>query len=126
MSSILPEHRFLQAPRSTTHMHTMEHPDETFEDALKRFQGSLTEKQRTEFKACSLQDVKDTIRKVETSLCAQRRQRNLQRMSRFVEGMNQLGQVVEVFLNVDATVAFVWAPIKFVLLVSVFRHFEVV
>ena len=31
--------------------------------------------------------------------------------------MHQLSKVVEVFLNVDNSVAFVWAPIKFILLV---------
>lgn len=30
------------------------------------------------------------------------------RMSRFLEAMQQLEQVINVFLNVDTTVAFVW------------------
>ena len=96
----------------------MEPADENFRNALARFRASLTEKQQDEFKACTLADVQETIHRVDRSLAAQRRQRNMQRISKFLEGMNQLGQVVEVFLNVDSTVAFVWAPIKFLLLVS--------
>lgn len=42
----------------------------------------------------------------------------MNRITKFLEAMTQLSKVVEVFLNVDSTVAFVWAPIKFVLLVS--------
>lgn len=42
----------------------------------------------------------------------------MQRISKFIEGMNQLGQVVEVFLNVHAAVAFVWGPIKFILMAA--------
>ncbi|KAK4209150.1 hypothetical protein QBC37DRAFT_378333 [Rhypophila decipiens] len=96
----------------------MDLPDESFQSALLKFQTSLTKKQRDEFQACSLQDVKNTIKELETSLAAQRKQRNMRKMAKFVEGMNQLAQVVELFLNVDATVAFVWAPIKFLLLAA--------
>ncbi|KAK0728767.1 hypothetical protein B0T26DRAFT_869746 [Lasiosphaeria miniovina] len=97
----------------------MEEPDESFRSAVARFRASLTDKQRAEFQTCSLRHVQDTIQQLQNTLAAQRRQRNLQRMSKFVEGMKQLRQVVEVFLNVDSTVAFIWAPIKFLLLVCV-------
>ncbi|KAM7203083.1 hypothetical protein V8F33_002431 [Rhypophila sp. PSN 637] len=96
----------------------MDSSDESFQNALLKFQTSLTRKQRDEFQACSLQDVKNTIKELETSLAAQRKQRNMRKMAKFVEGMSQLAQVVELFLNVDATVAFVWAPIKFLLLAA--------
>jgi len=91
--------------------------EETFRDALAGFRMSLTEKQRTEFRTCSLRDVEDTIHRIQTPLAATRSQRNMQKISGFLEGMEQLGKVVEVFLNVDNTVAFIWAPIKFLLLV---------
>lgn len=42
----------------------------------------------------------------------------MNRITKFLEAMTQLSKVVEVFLNVDSTVALVWGPIKFVLLVS--------
>ncbi|KAK4146369.1 uncharacterized protein C8A04DRAFT_9869 [Dichotomopilus funicola] len=92
--------------------------DATFQAATANFAASLTEKQRREFRGCSRKEVEDAIRDIETRLASQRRQRSMQRIAKFVEGMDQLGKVVEVFVNVNSTVAFVWGPIKFVLLVS--------
>jgi len=89
-----------------------------FQMAVASFAASLTDKQRREFQGCSLKEVEDTIRGVEARLASQRQQRNMQRVSRFLEGMDQLGKVIEVFVNCDSTVAFIWGPIKFVLLVS--------
>ncbi|KAK3986135.1 hypothetical protein QBC44DRAFT_373441 [Cladorrhinum sp. PSN332] len=92
--------------------------DDPFKNAVDKFQRSLTPKERLEFQHCTLQHVEQTIKDLERSLAAKRKQRNMQRISKFVEGMNQLGQVVEVFLNVHATVAFVWGPIKLLLLTA--------
>jgi len=84
---------------------------------------SLTDKQRDEFRTCTLKDVTDTIHRIQTPQAASRNQRNMQRISGFLEGMEQLSKVVELFLNVDSTVAFVWAPIKFMLLVPPLPQF---
>lgn len=43
---------------------------------------------------------------------------NLSRIQSCLEAMEQFGKIVEVFLNVTDVVAFVWGPIKFLLLVS--------
>lgn len=96
----------------------MQAPCESFRRAVSRFRAGLTEKQRHEFSICSLQDITGAIKDIENGLSSQRRQRNMNRITKFLEAMTQLSKVVEVFLNVDSTVAFVWAPIKFVLLVS--------
>lgn len=92
--------------------------DAVFQAAVASFEASLTEKQRREFRACSRKEVENTIKAVDGRLASQRKQRNMLKMAKFIEGMDQLGKVIELFVNVDATVAFVWAPIKFVLLVS--------
>lgn len=93
--------------------------DEPFSNAVVRFEATLTPKQLQDFKQnCTLQHVEQTIRDLQTSQLAKGNQRNMHKISKFVEGMNQLGQVVEVFLNVHATVAFIWGPIKFLLIVS--------
>ena len=96
--------------------------DDIFQNAITSFEAALTEKQRREFQGCSLKDVEDTIRGIESRLASQRKQRNMRRIAKFVEGMSQLGKVIEVFVNCDVTVAFVWGPIKFVLLVSLFTN----
>lgn len=96
----------------------MQAPCESFRSAVSRFKAGLTEKQRQDFCICSLQDITVAVKDIENRLSSQRRQRNMNRITKFLEAMTQLSKVVEVFLNVDSTVAFVWAPIKFVLLVS--------
>lgn len=42
----------------------------------------------------------------------------LARIGKFLEGMEGLGKIIDVFLNTSETVAFVWGPIKFLLQVS--------
>ena len=42
---------------------------------------------------------------------------NLSRIAGFLEGMHQLGKTIEVFVNASNMVAFIWGPIKFLLLV---------
>ncbi|KAK4214473.1 hypothetical protein QBC37DRAFT_387130 [Rhypophila decipiens] len=97
-------------------IHVSESLDAAFQMAVAKFAASLTDEQRKEFRGCSLKEVEQTIKDVETRLASQRRQRNMQKISNFLEGMNQLGKVIEVFVNCDSTVAFIWGPIKFVLL----------
>ena len=96
----------------------MEPVAESFQNALAKFQANLTEEQRRQFRVCSIEDVKEAIKGIEDKLASRRRQRSMLRISGFIEAMKQLAQVIEVFLNVDPAVAFIWAPIKFVLVVS--------
>jgi hypothetical protein len=42
---------------------------------------------------------------------------NMARIQAFLEGMQQLGKTIEVFLNVNEVVCFIWGPVKFLLLV---------
>jgi len=86
--------------------------DTSFENALVKFRASLTEKQRRDFALCTLKDVQTAIDEIQVRLGSQRRLRNMKRIAKFIEAMTQLGQVVEVFLNVENTVAFVWVSIK--------------
>ncbi|KAH8592598.1 hypothetical protein B0O99DRAFT_716361, partial [Bisporella sp. PMI_857] len=82
--------------------------DTSFENALVKFRASLTEKQRHDFAPCTLEDVQTAIEEIQVRLGSQRRLRNMKRMAKFIEAMTQLGQVVEVFLNVENTIAFIW------------------
>jgi hypothetical protein len=91
----------------------------SFQKALAGFQANLTEEQRRQFRVCSIEDVKEAIKGIEDRLASRRCQRNMLRIAGFIEAMKQLALVIEVFLNVHPAVAFVWAPIKFVLVVSV-------
>ncbi|KAH8684930.1 hypothetical protein BGZ61DRAFT_548682 [Ilyonectria robusta] len=92
--------------------------DTSFEDALVKFRASLTDKQKRDFAPCTLKDVETAIEEIQVRLGSQRRLRNMKRISKFIEAMAQLGQVVDVFLNVERTVALIWGPIKFILVAA--------
>src|SRR5262249_1155037 len=59
-------------------------------------------------------DVNVAIRDIQDSLGAMRRNPNMKRAKRFIEGMSQLRNVIEVFLNVSKVVAFIWVGIGYV------------
>jgi hypothetical protein len=86
--------------------------DTSFESALVKFQASLTESQRRDFAPCTLNDVQTAIEDIQFRLGSQRKLRSMRKIAKFIEAMTQLGQVVEVFLNVQNTVAFIWVRIK--------------
>jgi len=87
--------------------------DTSFENALVKFRASLTENQRRDFAPCTLNDVQTAIENIQLRLGSQRRLRSMKKIAKFIEAMTQLGQVVEVFLNVENTVAFIWVRTKF-------------
>lgn len=94
-------------------------PDLAFRKALADFQRDLTAQQRRDFSVTTLQDVKDEMAKIQARQGPEKKLRGMSRMSKFLEAMQQLEQVISVFLNVSAFVAFVWGPIKFFLVVSI-------
>ena len=82
--------------------------DPVFDQAVARFKKGLTKAQADAFANCSIQDVKNQIRDIQNRHGSQRRLKNMARLSKFIEGMSQLGKVVEVFLNLDNSVALIW------------------
>ncbi|KAJ4007424.1 hypothetical protein NW766_010109 [Fusarium irregulare] len=82
--------------------------DPVFEQAVAKFRKRLTKAQADAFVNCTIHDVKDQIRDIQNRHGSQRRLKNMVRLSKFVEGMSQLGKVVEVFLNLDNSVALIW------------------
>ncbi|KAH7174004.1 uncharacterized protein B0J16DRAFT_365522 [Fusarium flagelliforme] len=92
--------------------------DLVFDKAVAKFKSRLNRTQANQFANCTLDDVRDQIRHIQNRHGSQRRLRNMDRLSKFVEGMDQLGKVVEVFLNLHNGVALIWGPIKFLLLVA--------
>jgi hypothetical protein len=83
-------------------------PDTTFDRALDRFRGSLTEEQKRDFSSTTLEDVKLEIQKIQHRFGQEKKLRNLRRISKFLEAMKQVEQVVTIFLNVHEVVAFIW------------------
>jgi hypothetical protein len=79
-----------------------------FRQALARFSTSLTAEEESDFKLSSLNDVYETIQDIQERHGSARQLRNLTRIQGFLEGMDQFGKVVEVFLNTSEVLAFVW------------------
>ena len=82
--------------------------DPVFDQAVAKFKKRLTKAQADAFVNCTIQDVRNQIRDIQNHHGSQRRLKNMARLSKFVEGMSQLGKVVEVFLNLDNSVALIW------------------
>lgn len=83
-------------------------PDHVFQKALENFKKDLTVQQRREFAISTLQDVKDEVVKIQNQHGSAKKLRGMSRMSKFLEAMQQLEQVVSVFLNASEFVAFIW------------------
>lgn len=79
-----------------------------FEQALDDFKMDLKEKERRNFCATTLSDLTKEIEKLQASQHAGRRGKNAARLKPFLEAMDQLGKVIEVFTNTSEMVAFVW------------------
>jgi hypothetical protein len=91
--------------------------DPTFQSTVASFRSRLTKAELDEFKFCSLEDVQQTIVDIQARQDKRRETRNLSRILGFLEAMTQFGTVVEVFLNTSEILAFVWGPLKFLLVV---------
>ncbi|KAK8024370.1 hypothetical protein PG993_012436 [Apiospora rasikravindrae] len=84
--------------------------------AIERFRQSLTDEQKQLFTASSLDNVNAEIQSIQARHGSTKKLRNLSRISKFLEAMAQLEQLVQIFLNVSEVVAFVWGPIKLALM----------
>lgn len=83
-----------------------------FQRAIRKFRKSLTDEQKAEFAASSQDDVLSEIQKIQDRYGSARKLRSLKRLSKFLEAMSQIEQLVQIFLNVSNTVAFVWVSIS--------------
>ncbi|RDL38798.1 uncharacterized protein BP5553_03138 [Venustampulla echinocandica] len=89
-----------------------------FETVLANFRSRLTKTELDEFQFCTLEDVQQTIVDIQAKQDKKRETRNLSRILGFLEAMSQFEKVIEIFLNTSEIVAFVWGPLKFLLLVA--------
>lgn len=58
-----------------------------------------------------IEDVERAVEEVQARLGPEKRLRNFPRIRKFLEGMQQVEQLVKVFLNVSEVVAFVWVSV---------------
>jgi hypothetical protein len=93
--------------------------EDSFRNVLEDFTKRLTNQELETFKLTSLQDLQDAVGKIQAEQAARRESMNMTRIRSFLEAAEQFGSVVEVFLNTTEFLAFVWGPMKFLLVVSV-------
>ncbi|KAF2128362.1 C2H2 domain-containing protein [Dothidotthia symphoricarpi CBS 119687] len=102
----------------TTSTPTLPPPGEAFKTALKKFRARLTGKDLAAFQITTYDDLCREIVRIQNEQDTRREMMNLARMQSCLEAMNQFGKVIEVFLNVSTAVAFVWGPMKLLLMTA--------
>ncbi|KAK2792536.1 hypothetical protein FQN51_001654 [Onygenales sp. PD_10] len=90
----------------------------SFQRALEKFKSQLSEKQKAEFTHTKLEDVRQAAYRIQLEHGGPKEMKTMIRIKGFLEAMEQYGKVIEVFLNSNIMVGFIWGPIKFVLLVA--------
>ncbi|KAL6413086.1 uncharacterized protein AUP68_02584 [Ilyonectria robusta] len=93
-------------------------PPNGFERALKDFKSRLKDSEKAKFKATTLDDLKVTILAIQSEQRSRKKMMHMGRIMSFLEAMEQFGKVIEIFLNVADMLAFVWGPVKLLLLTA--------
>ncbi|RYN46116.1 hypothetical protein AA0118_g12682 [Alternaria tenuissima] len=86
--------------------------------AIIQFRNRLNGTELMEFKGTTHDNLREELLKVQEKQEARLETMNLARIKHCLEAMHQFGQVIEIFLNVSDAVAFVWGPMKFLLLTA--------
>ncbi|XDG08565.1 hypothetical protein ABKA04_008180 [Annulohypoxylon sp. FPYF3050] len=87
-----------------------------FDEALSDFKKKLSSSELNEFQVATLDDLKVTILTIQKEQRARKQMAHMDRIRPFLEAMEQFGKVIEIFLNATDFLAFVWGPIKLLLL----------
>lgn len=88
-----------------------------FERALAQFKMGLKKRDLENFKKTTLVDLRQTIGELQEKQHASRRLQGLNRIQPFLEAMEQFGKVITIFANTNEILAFVWGPVKLLLMV---------
>ena len=90
-----------------------------FERELRSFKAHLTQSEQNNFAGTTIKDLHLTIAGIQKKQLSNRTNKNVTRLRIFLEAVDSLTKVLDIFVNVNDFVAFVWGPMKFLLLV---RH----
>jgi hypothetical protein len=93
-------------------------PGEACTRAIKKFRARLTGKDLTDFGNTTYEQLCRDIVRIQNEQEGRMEMMNLSRIRSCLEAMDQFGKVIEIFLNVSDAVAFVWGPMKLLLLVG--------
>lgn len=88
------------------------------ERELNGFKAHLTPVEQNSFTGTTLGDVRLTVASIQETQISERTNRNVARLRKFLEAVESYSKVLDVFVNINDFVAFVWGPVKYLLLVS--------
>ncbi|OTA61606.1 hypothetical protein K449DRAFT_370870 [Hypoxylon sp. EC38] len=86
-------------------------------DQFKRTAG-LTKLEEAEFQMTNLKELQDCVRKIQQEQEQKRKMMYMKRLDPFLQTIEQYGKVLDVFVNTSDIVAFIWGPMKFILLIA--------
>ena len=84
---------------------------DSFSRLLERFRSRLSDDQKHSFSSTTRKEVKDAIQQIQDQIGPEKKLRNFARIRKFIEGMQQVEELVKIFLNVHEVVAFVWVSL---------------
>ena len=84
-----------------------------FQKVLDEFRAALPEDDQDEFLHTTLEDLQRCILQIQSDQASSRKCRDMARLKRFLEAMEQCGKIVEVYLNCSNLIAFIWVRNKF-------------
>ena len=91
---------------------------DAYRGAVLKFRARLSGDKLTDFKSTTYEGLLHEILRIQRDQENNKAMLNFSRIQSFLEAMEQFSKTIEVFLNVSDAVAFVWGPVKFLLLVS--------
>jgi hypothetical protein len=96
-------------------------PITTFERELKSFKARLTQSEQSNFTDTTIEELHLTVASIQKTQLSERTNKNITRLRTFLEAIESITKILDLFVNISDFVAFVWGPIKYLLLVSVPR-----
>ena len=83
--------------------------ESNFRRVLQQFKDEhLKGSEAEQFKFTNLADLQTSMKEIQDLQASKARMRNMNRLRKFLEGMEQYEKLIEVFLNASEFVAFVW------------------
>jgi hypothetical protein len=96
----------------------MNSTDDPFQVALTDFKTRLTSKELQSFQDVTLDNVRESMLRVQRDQERFKTIMNMTRLESFLEAMKQFSKIIEVFGNSSSFVGFVWGPMKLILEVA--------
>jgi len=79
-----------------------------FDRVLEQFKRDLKKKDKDNFQMTSLESLQQAIGEIQKKQLTERRMKNMTRLKKFIEAMNEYGKVLEIFCNSSQFVPFIW------------------